>query len=196
MCTDKVKCDFLNPNRANWILLFFLRHKMSLGQSAPQLALARFLLVAALQLKYCVVVFKYGKVELKFSHVCRFQNHTWVHFSPKQPTFPCMHLQTKTYHMTPSHSHTNMHISIIPPAVHKNTCSPPVTHSDSVSLTVQSNSSFFYRLTIWFIAVCCVALWAQILAGRKEGTTQLLPFIALFHFNNGAVILKWHPCAI
>lgn len=114
----------------------------------------------------------------------------------KQPTFPCMHLRTKTYHMTPSHSHTNMHISIILPAVHKNTCSPPVTHSDSVSLTVQSNSSFFYRLTIWFIAVCCVALWAQILAGRKEGATQLLPFIALFHFNNGAVILKWHPCAI
>lgn len=32
-----------------------------------------------------------------------------------QPTFTCIHLHTKTYHMTPSHSHTNMHISIIPP---------------------------------------------------------------------------------
>lgn len=30
----------------------------------------------------------------------------------------------------------------------------------------------------------------------SEGTTQLLPLMALFHFNKGAVILKWHPCAI
>lgn len=122
-------------------------------------------------------------------------NHCIKHIK-KQPTFTHIHLQTKTYHMTPTHSHTYTHIHLSPTNPLKHSRSLPVTHSEAVILTVQSNSSLFYRLTVWFIAFCCAAVWAQILAAGEEGNTQLLPFMALFHHNNGAVILKWHPCAI
>ncbi len=114
----------------------------------------------------------------------------------KWPTFAHIHLQTKTYHLTPTHSYTYTHIHLSPTNPHKHSRSLPVTHSEAVILTVQSISSLFYRLTVWFIAFCCAAVWAQILAAGEEGNTQLLPFMALFHHNNAAVILKWHPCAI
>lgn len=76
---------------------------------------------------------------------------------------PHMH-RPKTYHMTPTHSHTNTPVSILL----SNTCSSPVTHSESVILTVQSNSSLFSRLTVWFIAFCCSSLNSDLCCERRR----------------------------
>lgn len=96
--------------------------------------------------------------------------------------------QTKTYPTAALHPETNMHISIILTAAHTHTHTPPAARSESVILTVQSNSSILYRLTIWFMAL----VFSSGLGCEKKRTSQLLPLMALFHFHNSAVVLEWH----
>lgn len=56
--------------------------------------------------------------------------------------------QTRSYPTEARHPETNMRISIMLAAAHTNTLTPPAARSESVILTVQSNPSLPYRLTI------------------------------------------------
>lgn len=110
------------------------------------------------------------------------------------------HLHKRGHIMTPpSHFHTNIQISIFPPT--------PLTHTHKTSLTLfllhtQTQWSLQCNLcsTDWHFDLQHFAVWQFkprfLQKKKKDRNTQLLPFPALFRINNGAVILKWHPCAI
>lgn len=56
------------------------------------------------------------------------------------------------------------------------------TLRDPLILSVQPNSSFLYRLTLWFIAFCSVAVWTWILAGREEKIKEPVTIITFYGF--------------
>lgn len=63
------------------------------------------------------------------------------------------------------------------------------TLRDPLILSVQPNSSFLCRLTLWFIAFCSVAVWTWILAGREEKNRN--QSIITFY---GFILLQQWPC--
>lgn len=100
--------------------------------------------------------------------------------TPTHKAIANLHMHTFTEQNV---SHDNLLSSHKYAHIHHTLSSPPVTYSESVILTVQSNSSFLYRMTIWFIAFCCVAVWAQIVA-------QQLNYYLLWLYSTLTMVLS------
>lgn len=64
------------------------------------------------------------------------------------------------------------------------------TLTDPLILSVQPNSSFLYRLTLWFIAFCSVAVWTWILAGREEKIKEPVNNLLLWLYSTLTMALS------
>lgn len=83
-------------------------------------------------------------------------------------------------------SNTNIsHDPTTPSKTHSR--SLPVTYSESVILTVQSNSSLLYRLTVWFIAFCCLQFEPRSWLQRKKET---LNYYLLWLYSTSTMALS------
>lgn len=94
----------------------------------------------------------------------------------QQPTKKCIHPQSKTLHTTFSlftHTYQSFTQQLTTTSTTKSTLSFCHILRGSLILGVQPNSSFRHRLTLWFIAFGCVAVWTWILGARGRGEKMI-----------------------
>lgn len=85
-----------------------------------------------------------------------------------------------------------VHIPIILAAVHTKTHTPPAACSKPVILTVQSNSSFLYRLTIWFMAL----MLSSDLGHKKKRNHSITTFNGFIPLLQQCCHAEMAPCLV